>query len=189
MVEAPPNISVDRPDPATRRRTWLKRAGIGLLAFCSIFYGAGGWYFSSQLGNDACKSSFDVREALVAGSVGSAPRENGLDSPLALCRYFRAERDLRRDHAVDDHGARRLRVASRKMLSDARTVGNAVKIKRGITKRNTRRLKVRNRDAGCEIAGIVRELFEALTDELDGILERVLIFEQDGIVIYHAIHA
>ena len=87
MVEAPPNISVDRPDPATRRRTWLKRAGIGLLAFCSIFYGAGGWYFSSQLGNDAftvrAPSSpiFDIAvDAITANTItlrapaGSEPR-------------------------------------------------------------------------------------------------------------------
>ena len=49
----------------SRRARVLRRSAIAALVLVTLFYGAGGWYFSTELGNDA----FVVGDPATQGSL------------------------------------------------------------------------------------------------------------------------
>ena len=51
--EHPTEAEADKPKRVNRRNQTLRRVGLAVVVVVALFYGAGGWYFSSLLGSDA----------------------------------------------------------------------------------------------------------------------------------------
>lgn len=83
-----------------KRAKILRRTGITLVVFLGLFYGAGGWYFSSQLGNDAFVVSepsaqsaddFDLEVVAVDGDRITLRPDDGSDRDLLAEGVFGLE--------------------------------------------------------------------------------------------------
>ena len=81
----------------SRRGKWIRRGVIALVALLALFYGAGGWYFSTQLGNDAfvvdepgdgSDEDFDIEIVAISGDEVTFRAEEGSDDDLIAAGSF-----------------------------------------------------------------------------------------------------
>ena len=99
----------------------------------------------------------EIGESTPAPLVGLAPFEQRVERRLARERDLRAQRDIRRHHAIEDDPTRAVGKTAQVVLGHTGTVGNAVEIEFFVAERPANPFEVADGDAGRKETRIVVE--------------------------------